>query len=474
MTDAEGTSKVSTEFAETVIGAMPAKSTGSALPVAVGTERFAASRIIGEGGMGRVQEALDRQFSRAVALKQLRPDRMSDSARERFAVEALVTGNLEHPGVPPVYERGTTPDGAPYYAMRLVRGRTLDAAITEAQGLPERLRLVPVVAKIAHTIAFAHERGVVHRDLKPENVVLGKHGEAIVLDWGIAKVRGMPTSGTDPMHTAPGGLGASTETGYGSIMGTPSYMAPEQARGEIDRIDERTDVFALGAILYQLLTGRAPYVAAKVSEVIELAREARYEPVATRERSAPKPLAAICAKAMARAPEHRYQSAVELADALESAEAEALAGSSGSGVRWFVGGLLAMVAVLSVGGLALTWITISFRDMGWGGYGVAITSLVGGVIGIIEIGTRGRHRLANLVLALALVLLCGGIAATAMDFDTVAKGAARAVDDPDKFKMIWAEGSHEAIAALAAAAQGSVVLLLLWGAGVWGARKAKS
>jgi len=472
MTDAEGSAKVSTEFAETVIGAMPAKSTGAnAAVVAVGSERFAASRTIGEGGMGRVQEAVDRQFQRAVAIKHLRPDRVSDAARERFAVEALVTGNLEHPGVPPVYERGTTADGSPYYAMRLVRGRTLDAAITEAPGLPERLRLVPVVAKIAHTIAFAHERGVVHRDLKPENVVLGKHGEAIVLDWGIAKVRGMPTTGTDPMHTAPGGIGASTETGYGSIMGTPSYMAPEQARGEIDRIDERTDVFALGAILYQLLTGRMPYVAPKVSEVIELAREAKFAPVSTIERSAPKPLVAICAKAMARAPEDRYQSAVELADALESAEADALAGKGGSGVRWIVGALLAMLVVLSVAGLAVTWIVISFRDMGWGGYGVAAASVVGGVIGVIEIATRGKHRLATLVLAVALGELCAGIASTALGFDTVAMAATEALDDPGKFKMIWSEGSHEAISALAAAAQGSMVLLLLWGAGVWTNRK---
>src|SRR3974390_615240 len=187
----EGTTD--TEFAETVMGAMPAR--GGAPPGAVGAggPRFVTSRVLGEGGMGRVHEALDRQFSRSVALKELRADRVSEAARERFATEALVTGNLEHPGVPPVYERGLLPDGSPYYAMRLVRGRTLHDAIEQSHDLQVRLRLVGVVSKIAHTLAFAHERGVVHRDLKPENIILGKHGEAIVLDWGIAKVRGMPS-----------------------------------------------------------------------------------------------------------------------------------------------------------------------------------------------------------------------------------------------------------------------------------------
>jgi hypothetical protein len=466
-------SSTNTEFAETVLGAMPSRQTAPSESIVTGGERFVAARVIGEGGMGRVREALDRQFSRSVAIKQLRSDRISDAARERFATEALVTGNLEHPGVPPVYERGMLADGSPYYAMRLVRGRTLHDAIAEAPGLAGRLRLVSVVAKIAHTIAFAHERGVVHRDLKPENIVLGKHGEAIVLDWGIAKVRGMPS--TDASATGPGlSGGGASQTGYGSVMGTPAYMAPEQARGEIDRIDERTDVFALGAILYQILTGRPPYAGTLVTEVIDRAKEARFEPVLTVERAAPAALARLCERAMARAPDDRFQSAVELADALESAEADALAGRGGSAVLWVVNALVAMLSLLAIGGLAMVWIKLKFEDMGWGGYGVAGATVVGGAIGVIEIATRGRHRLANLVLAVALVVLCSGIATTAMDFDEVAKAASEARAETDKFQLIWSEGSHEAIAALAAAAQGAIVLLLLWGTGAWIGRRERA
>jgi hypothetical protein len=459
-----------TEFAETVMGAMPSRPGAEPEPVVIGGARFVASRVIGEGGMGRVHEAVDRQFARAVAIKELRGDRASTAARERFATEALVTGNLEHPGVPPVYERGVLTDGSPYYAMRLVRGRTLHDAIAEAPGLSERLRLVQVVSKIAHTIAFAHERGVVHRDLKPENIILGRHGEAVVLDWGIAKVRGMPSTGGDASISGISG-GSASQTGYGSVMGTPAYMAPEQARGEIDRIDERTDVFALGAILYQILTGRAPYDGAKVADVIGHAKEAQWKPVASLERQAPAMLARICERAMSRAPEDRYQSAVELADALESAEADALAGRGASGVRWVVSALMAVMAVAAVLGLAMAWISLSFRDMGFGGYGVVLASVVGGAIGVLEIATRGRHRLANLVLSVALVELCVGIATTASDFDAVSRAAAKSLDDSHHFKLVWAEGSHEAIGALVAAAQGSAVLLLLWGIGLWAARR---
>jgi predicted Ser/Thr protein kinase len=459
-----------TEFAETVMGAMPSKGGVAPEPIVVGGARFVASRVIGEGGMGRVHEALDRQFSRPVALKELRGDRVSGAARERFATEALVTGNLEHPGVPPVYERGLLADGSPYYAMRLVRGRTLQDAIEQARDLPERLRLVGVVGKIAHTLAFAHERGVVHRDLKPENIVLGKHGEAVVLDWGIAKVRGMPSLDAS---TVSGGLSGSTgsQTGYGSVMGTPAYMAPEQAKGEIDRIDERTDVFALGAILYQILTGRPPYDGKLVTDVIAKAKEATFAPIASIEKKAPAVLVAIANKALSRAPEDRYQSAVDLADALENAEADALAGRGTSAVQWVVGGLIAFMTFVSVAGLALLWINLSFRDMGVGGYGVVFATVVGGALALIEIATRGRHRLGPLVLAVALVDLCIGIATTAADFDAVARGALKAIDDEHHVRLVWAEGSHEAIAALAAAAQGAAVLLLLWGVGSWVARK---
>jgi hypothetical protein len=475
MPDLDEFTSTATAMAETLLGAMPARSTGPAVetPAVAGSARFTTSRLLGEGGMGRVVEALDRQFSRAVAIKQLRTDRSSDAARERFALEALVTGNLEHPGVPPVYERGTMADGAPYYAMRLVRGRTLESAITEAKGLTERLRLIPVVARIAQTLAFAHERGVVHRDLKPENVILGKHGEAIVLDWGIAKVRGMPTTGGgDASGEGGGSLSASTETGYGSVMGTPSYMAPEQARGEIDRIDERTDVFALGALLYQLLTGTAPYVAATVGEVIALARDAKFEPVKAKEKGAPAPLARICERAMARAPEDRYESATQLAEALESAEAEALAGAGGQGVRLGVNALLGVMIFLGMGALGFVWTTTRFRDLGFGGYLLLAAGVIGAVLGGTEIVTRGRHRLSTLVLASALTELSWGLGTTATNFDATMRAALKNIDDVGLTREILIEGSHESLGGLGLAGGIASLLLLLWAVGVWAARKA--
>jgi len=459
-----------TEFAETVMGAMPAKNAAAPEPVVVGGARFVSSRVIGEGGMGRVHEALDRQFSRPVAIKELRADRVSAAARERFATEALVTGNLEHPGVPPVYERGLLADGSPYYAMRLVRGRTLQDAIEQARDLPERLRLVGVVGKIAHTLAFAHERGVVHRDLKPENIILGKHGEAVVLDWGIAKVRGMPSiDGT----TSSGGLSGSTgsQTGYGSVMGTPAYMAPEQARGEIDRIDERTDVFALGAILYQILTGRAPYEGKTVADIVAKARDAAFAPVASIERKAPPVLVALASRAMARAPEDRFQSAVELADALERAEADALAGRGASGVRWGVNVLLALLLVFTVGSTAFVWFSINFRDMGFGGYGVALVSAFGAVLGVLEVATRGRQKLATLVFAFGLVLLCVGMVTTATGYMNITEGVLRHKDDAEMVRYIWAEGTHEVLGIPIASGQGAILIFLLWGTASWVARK---
>jgi hypothetical protein len=479
MPDDQEFTSTATAMADTLLGAMPARSsTGSVAgradaPVAVGSARFTTSRIIGEGGMGRVTEALDKQFSRAVAIKQLRPDRASQPAHDRFALEALVTGNLEHPGVPPVYERGTMPDGAPYYAMRLVRGRTLDAAITEAKGLTDRLRLVPVVARIAQTLAFAHERGVVHRDLKPDNVILGKHGEAIVLDWGIAKVRGMPTTGGGASGEGSGSLSASTETGYGSIMGTPSYMAPEQARGEIDRIDERTDVFALGALLYQLLTGTAPYVAATVGDVIALARDAKFDPVQAREKSAPAALARICERAMARAPEDRYESAAEMAEALESAEAEALAGAGNQGVRLGVNAVLGLLIALGTMGLFYVWNMTRFTDIGSGGYLLLVAGFVGAVLGGTEVATRGRHRLSPLVLAMALTELCWGIGSTATGFEATTGAAFKMARDPEIAHSILIQGAHESLGAIGLASSIASLLLLLWGAGLWVTRRAK-
>ena len=154
-------------------------------------ERYEVRRPLGEGGMGVVFEAEDRLFGRRVALKKVRHD--NRSLHRRFVAEAVVTANLEHPGIAPVYERGLDDVGAPFYAMRLVEGRTVSEVVAERERLEDRLALLPSMVRLAQTLAFAHDRGVVHRDVKPDNVILGDHGQTVLLDWGIAKVRGMPS-----------------------------------------------------------------------------------------------------------------------------------------------------------------------------------------------------------------------------------------------------------------------------------------
>ncbi|MGE0403373.1 MAG: WD40 repeat domain-containing serine/threonine protein kinase, partial [Kofleriaceae bacterium] len=229
-------------------------------------------------------EGHDRELGRPVAIKRLLA--ASGAAAERFRREAHLTARLQHPGIVPIYAHGRDAKGAPYYAMRLVEGKTLAAAIDDA--VPEqRISLVPIVQQVADTIAYAHAQHVIHRDLKPNNIMLGPFGETLVVDWGIAKDL-----------ASDGGADGARMTGHGTVMGTPSYMAPEQAVG--DDVDERTDVYALGAILYHVLAGAPP------------SRDA----LAMRAPSAPPALIAIVEKAMAEHPEDRYPTARELADDL--------------------------------------------------------------------------------------------------------------------------------------------------------------
>ena len=287
---------------------------------------------IARGGMGKIVAAEDLRLGRPVALKQLidpSPDQVS-----RFQREALITAHLQHPGIVPVYEagrwpspraeRGTTIDGRgeaePFFAMKLVSGRPLDKVIAEARTLEQRLAMLPRIAAATDAIAYAHSQRVIHRDLKPGNILIGEFGETVVIDWGLAKdldATDAPESRNRAPRVrtkTPTVTQSATLTVAGSVMGTPAYMAPEQARGE--PLDERADVFALGAMLYHTLAGVPPYNARTATDVIASAALGKVVPLVEREKRVPADLVAIVERAMAPLPIDRYQNAGELAEEL--------------------------------------------------------------------------------------------------------------------------------------------------------------
>lgn len=237
---------------------------------------YTLRELIGRGGMGLVFRAWDVRLEREVAIKCIQ-ERFAHSptARERFFSEAKITGRLQHPGIPAVHELGTLPDGRPYLAMKLVHGQTLSQIIRSAS----RHRLLAILEQVCHAVGYAHAHRVIHRDLKPSNIMVGAHGEVQVMDWGLAKVLACASSvsaestvrdADDPstasaLDKTPDPFTEGTATG--EVVGTPAYMPPEQAAGQVHRVDPRSDVFALGAILCEILTGYPPYTGADISAV---------------------------------------------------------------------------------------------------------------------------------------------------------------------------------------------------------------
>jgi serine/threonine protein kinase len=225
---------------------------------------------------------------------------------------------LEHPGIVPVHDVGELADGRVFYTMKFVRGRRLDHHLDETSSLPERLR---IFVRICEAVAFAHAHGVLHRDLKPENIMVGPFGEVLVMDWGVAKLMDMGAfvAETDGGGTTDGEMAATTgappATAHGVVLGTPGYMAPEQARGEVDRVDPRSDVYSLGAVLQFLLTGQIPNEAPTAVNETGPGRSAGGHLGGGN--GPPRQLAAVVEKAMAEDPDERYDTAAELAEEIE-------------------------------------------------------------------------------------------------------------------------------------------------------------
>jgi serine/threonine-protein kinase len=291
-------------------------------PPANNRGHFLMLRLHAVGGIGQVWLARDDAVGRDVALKELRPDRNGEPAAvARFLTEVRITGQLEHPGVVPVYELLPPSAGQQAcYAMRFIKGQTLSAAASvyhrrrsggTANPLDLRALLNAFVA-VCNTLAYAHARGVIHRDLKGANVVLGDYGEVMVVDWGLAKVVGGAEAAAGPPVTLPAGAAAG-ETLPGHVIGTPAYMPPEQAGGHAAEVGPLSDVYGLGAILYEILTGQPPFAGADVSEV--LSNVVRQQPTPPRRvwPGVPRPLEAVCLRALAKQPADRYASAADLA-----------------------------------------------------------------------------------------------------------------------------------------------------------------
>jgi serine/threonine protein kinase/WD40 repeat protein len=285
-----------------------------ALPY-VDRDAYTMGQPVGQGGTGRVLQARDQRLDRPVAIKELLA--RTEQQEQRFVREALLTARLQHPAIVPVYEAGRWPDGEPFYAMKLVSGRSLADASAECTTFAERLSLLPHVLTAAHAIAYAHSKHIIHRDLKPANVLVGEFGETVVIDWGLAKDLTEDEPAVDHNANANANANASEEglTIQGVIMGTPWYMPPEQAAGEA--VDERADVYALGAMLYHVLAAIPPHHETPWERLLPTIAAKAPRPI---ERLVPQlsdELAAIVNKAMARDPEARYRTAEALADDLE-------------------------------------------------------------------------------------------------------------------------------------------------------------
>lgn len=294
----------------------------------LGGSKYMVLHKLGSGGMGTVYLAQDVDLGRKVAVKVMNISDSAGSLASRMMREARIVALLEHPSIVPIHDVGALEDGRVYYAMKLVQGKRLDEFAADADSPADLLR---VFQKVCEAVAFAHARGVIHRDLKPENIMVGSFGEVLVMDWGVAKVLGewpldapdrlkahgierRAIDDTDLVTTLP--LASSRESGdtsSGMVIGTPAYMAPEQAMGKTELLDQRSDVYALGAVLYFLLAGRAPFGSTPMEEAVEETTRGRAPRPRQINSRIPRAIEAVCLKAMSEHREDRYESAEEVA-----------------------------------------------------------------------------------------------------------------------------------------------------------------
>ena len=316
--------------------------------------RYVEVKELGRGGMGIVYDVEDRDLRRHVAFKTLAPSIDDESSTHRFLREARITAQLSHPNIVPVYDFGAAEDGRWFYSMPVLNGHSLGKIVRslDDRSGPERLpELVDVLLKVCDAVEYAHHRGVLHRDLKPDNIFVGDYGEVRVLDWGVARrvgANGAEESferGLTTVHGTAEGAEDPRFTCLGQVVGTLAYMAPEQAAGRLGEIDARTDVYALGGVLFTILTGRPPRSAARAAELIEMAITGE-TPLAFARRQWPIPaaLASICDRALSPRRQDRYQSVREMADAIRAARLQQVRGAAGKVVLALMVGTATLTA----------------------------------------------------------------------------------------------------------------------------------
>ncbi len=307
---------------------MPSNDNSSTGPLGVFSDQYTIEQEVGRGGAGRVFLAYDGNIGREVAIKEVDVSRTPAEdirvrRKRRFIREAKVTGQLEHPGIVPIYDFAVRPDGTSYYVMKYVRGTTLSHAVKQApsptpeEGVRNRLRNLDCLIAVCEAIAYAHSKGIIHRDLKPGNVVVGEFGETIILDWGLAKKIGEEDDVAETEDTLDE-IFDDNITRQGALLGTPSFMAPEQADPTFGAVDQQSDVYSLGAMLFFVLTGERIYEPGGRGSLEKLADDEPTPSPRVRNKFIPPELAAICEKATAKEKASRFKDAREMAQELRA------------------------------------------------------------------------------------------------------------------------------------------------------------